>query len=1082
MERVINNNRKKILKNVVVIAIFLHLNIFVVPYLFAQSSSLTPTPQLTPEQIAKHPTDKWFTAVRPDYSELDERIKTLAKNEETPQDVARIICEGLTTDIEKARAIFDWLAYNVSYDTSYKVHSAAEAFKKRKGVCQGYAELFQELAEAAGINSIMVTGIGYGGPGVGRGGHAWNLVKLEDRDLLLDSCWGAGYVTGSHFVFKFAPQWFDTHPAPFAFRHFPDDPEDSCIYPFMTKNEFNRLPWLHPESYYPYGASDPVEAYRSRFCKDDENLPVTFNSGRDYYYWFEYISTGPELTDGFLISDFEVTASFLRNHVEKEQFKELPVFEHYQHSKFSAITDMPLIEIAKYCNYMSEWYNLDPCYTISEDGQSIECDYSQFGIRLPTKKEWLAACGTMLLNPALSEKDFSDSVWYNKNTGGRINIVRQTKENENYLSDILGNVSELCWDEENGQYVFMGGNVYSSREEILSLKPVPFDNYEKNKGANGFRLVITAPQKAVNQYLLAQYYKQNNLVRTNRDSYLEWVRLASDNGNVNAIAMLGSEYYTAQTQEGYQKCYELCMKAAEYEQHYALQLLARLYLNGDYVQKDEQKAYEYFERSANAGNLYSMYLMALAYKNGDYRPQNKEKYFYWMERAINGGYENEDMAIELARCYKNGLYCEKNEKKAFEIFSKLAKKDDASIVALVECADCYIDGTGCRKSYYDARKYFQKAFDKGSIYAKARLADCAFYGYGIKRDVEGAVKTYEEIIESGYSTELYKAKYDYYKANLDVINFYDDKCKNYFHNIPEQGDFVEYMKALASISELAFVIQGTEMTNSALLRGLKLEKITSQIIEPMKKVSEGKALSGKTIVIINPYKGKQYSGIQQEIFTYDCFNGKKYCVNGEYYRYDKSFFEYYNNIIILQKQEENLNSIDTAFKKLMPCLAGCDEVDLMLFSTDYFKEDSDYVFEYKKIAEKMADKGTRPRIIVFGNKTDSMQQNINRIFSGDEQKYAEKINVFGTPCNMKDQLACGFRNDKLFIVLLTERISSHSLLLYLDETGWAPEPNRKDVSFVQSQSDLNKMAGMGVNKGGTISKPGKMVMHYKNVK
>ena len=130
----------------------------------------------------------------------------------------------------------------------------------------------------------------------------------------------------------------------------------------------------------------------------------------------------------------------------------------------------------------------------------------------------------------------------------------------------------------------------------------------------------------------------------------------------------------------------------------------------------------------------------------------------------------------------------------------------------------------------------------------------------------------------------------------------------------------------------------------------------------------------------------------------------------------------------------------------------------------------------------MVDKGTRPRIIVFGNKTDSIQQNINRIFSGDEQKYAEKINVFGTPCNMKEQLSCGFRNDKLFIVLLTERISSRSLLLYLDETGWAPEPNRKDVSFVQSQSDLSKMAGMGLNKGGTISKPGKMVMHYKVVK
>ena len=1060
------------------------LSLFLPLYLFAQAeyySDLIPTPQLTPEQIAKHPTDKWFTAERPDYSELDERIKTLAKNEETPEAVAKIICEGLNTDIEKARAIFDWLAYNVAYDTSYKVHSAAEAFKKRKGVCQGYAELFQYLADAAGINSIMVVGVGYGGPGVGRGGHAWNLVRLPDRDLLLDACWGAGYVQGSHFSFKFAPQWFDTHPAAFAFRHYPDDPEDACVYPLMTKKEFNKLPWLHAESYYPYGASDPVEAYRNRFCTDNENLPVTFSFGRDYFNWFEYVSSGESLTDGFFISDFEVTSNYLRRLISKDLFTEPPVFDHYQHSKISAITDLPLVTIVKYCNYMSDWFNLEQCYTISEDEQTFECDYTKFGIRLPTKKEWLLACGTKLLDKDLSEKDFSDSVWYNKNSGGRINIVRQTKENENALSDILGNVSELCWDEENEQYVFMGGNIYSTREEIQSLEPVPFDNYEKNKGANGFRLVISAPQNPSKQYLLAQYYNQDNLVRKNTENYTKWLQLAADGGNASAMARLAAEYYYLYTEEGYKKCYELCVRAAESEQHYALLQLAKLYSNGYYVQKDMKKAFEYYERSANAGNLSAMNKMAVSYRDGDELPVDKEKYFYWMEKAVNGGLDDESLAIELAQCYQKGQYCEKDEKKAFELFCKLAEKEDASILALVECADCYMDGIGCRKNYYNATKYYQRALEKGSIYAKARLADCTYYGYWGKRDIEAAVNTYKEIIDGGHSNQSYENKYNFYKAILDVINFYDDKCKNYFYNIPQQGEFDEYIQALVSISLLSTEIQGTEMTNCALFRGLSLEKMNQKIIEPMKKLSEGKTLSGKTIIIINPYKGKQFSGLQQEIFTFDCFNGKKYCVNGEYYRYDKSFFEYYDNIIILQKQEENLNCIDTAFNNMKLSLLGCSEVDLMLFSTDYFKEASDYVNCYKEIAEKMIDKGARPRIIAFGNKTDTIQQNINGVFTGSDEKYLDKINVFGTPYTMKDQLACGFRNDKLFIVMLTDRISSKNLLIYLDETGWAPEPNRKDSMFVQSQSDLNKMAGMGLNKGGTISKPGKMVMHYKVV-
>ena len=70
-----------------------------------------------------------------------------------------------------------------------------------------------------------------------------------------------------------------------------------------------------------------------------------------------------------------------------------------------------------------------------------------------------------------------------------IRIVCQTIPNENKIYDMLGNVSELCYDEEKEEYVFMGGNMYSSREEIQSLKAIPYDNYKTYSGAAGFRVV-----------------------------------------------------------------------------------------------------------------------------------------------------------------------------------------------------------------------------------------------------------------------------------------------------------------------------------------------------------------------------------------------------------------------------------------------------------------------------------------------------------------------------------------------------------------------------------------------------------------
>ena len=1078
------------------------LVIFFPIYIFSQSletAELTPTPKLTPEQIAKHPTDKWFTAKRPDYSALDARVRTLAKNEESPQAVARIVCEGLTTDIEKARAIFDWLAYNVAYDTSYKTFVPEDVFTKRKAICQGYADLFCMMAKEVGLKARLVSG--YARTNVG---HAWNIVTLPDRDILIDACWGAGYVSGTRFTFCFAPCYFDTHPGAFALTHMPDENqmEDMLIYPPMNINrkQFFGLPKLDTDKYYPYGNKDPVEDYRRRFCKGDINLPVTYSVPHSILQAYEYVSTGDSIVDGFFIKNTEVSISDLEKKFSDEELKTIRR-KNCQSDSLAAASNVPLLVIAKYCNALSKEYGFEECYTISKIEQTgdaiggesgdtitetaeyeIKCDYSKCGLRLPTKQEWLSACVRVFLKSITPLEYFAERVWYSDNSGGRLWVSGHNGfETGGNLYDMAGNVSELCWDEENQKYVFMGGNIYSTREEIIALESEPFDNYKNHRGAHGFRPVLGTPKTADLQYKIANFYTNYKLFIKNDNYYQAWLNLAAEGENIYAIGDLAQTYYELGTEEGYAKCYELCQKIVDSGYHWPLYILGTMYLNGKYVTADEKKAFEYFERSANAGNLSAMIKTASYYKEGKIVQEDNQKYFYWLNRAVDGGYEDEATTLELASCYKYGFGCEKDKKVAFRLYQRCGEKKNASILALVELADCYADGIGVVRNYNYAVLYYEKALKKGSIYAKSKLAECIFYGRGKKRDVETAVKMASEIVEDGYTNYGYKEKYELYSAYLDGMNFFDDQCQNLIADIKDDS-FTEYLKAAIQISSAASNIQETDMTNSALLRGLPLEALTTKVIEPMQKIVQGETLSGKTLVIINPYKGKKFAGLQKLIFSSDSFNGKKYQVNGEYYRYDKSLYEYYDNLIILQKEENDLNCIDTAFNKMKPSLLGCAEVDLMLFSTDYFSQDSDYVFAYKEIATRMIQNGSCPRIMVFGSKTDLVQQNINRVFSGDDAKYLEKINVFGTPYNMQDQLACGFRNDKLFIVMLTEQISSRHLLIYLDETGWAPQPTRQDVSFLQSQQNLSKMAGIGLNKSGTITKPGKMVMHYKVVK
>ena len=887
---------------------------------------------LTPEQIALHPTDKWFTAERPDYSELDERVKTLAKNEETPEAVARIICEGLKTDIEKARAIFDWLAYNVAYDTSYSVYSGDEAFKKRKGVCQGYAELFQMLAKAANLDSIMVTGIGYGGPNVGRGGHAWNLVHLPDRDLLLDSCWGAGTVSGKHFTYNFAPQWFDTHPAAFAFRHYPDDPKNACIYPLMSKKEFNKLPWLQPEGYFPYGKSDPVYSYKRLYCKDEPNLPVTFSRHRNGNLFIQYISTGPELTDGFFMMDYESYINDIRKYLSENELK--PSLKNtYDSDTVSPISDLPLLLIARYCNAKSEDYELDQCYNITTDEESgepvITCDFSKCGLRLPTKKEWLTACGTKILSDELSEKDFSDSVWYEKNTGGIIKVVNQTVPNEYGLYDMFGNVSELCYDEETGSYVFMGGNVFSSRSDIQKLEPVLYDDYKENKGAHGIRLAFNAPQEAKYQYKISQFYANSERFSKKSQQYKEWLSLAIKNGSPEALSCLAGDYYRTDSDEGYRKAYELCMKSAESEDAYALYILGMLYQYGSYVQKNENKAFYYYERAAVAGNATSEYKTAMYYKNGKVTEQNYDKYFYWLDKSVTDGYKTESAIIELASAYRDGKGCTKNPKKAYEMINTESRKKNASSLIFEELGDYIRDQIGTHIGLVYAKESYEKAVEKGSIYAKEQLAEFAAYGKGSARDLAKTAQLYKELIDEGYKTTYYQSQYTLYSTLLEFINEFEDKCVWFLKLIPSDKAPADYINAVYDVYIQTLAFQGIDLKNSALFAALEPELIKTKIAAPMKKINSEEKLSGKTLIMMVPFKHHDSNSYNQKLLNE------------------------YDNVIVIQREKDAYGILDKTFTKIIPFVSECSDVDLLYFKSDIRKNNSKDKEKYTKYSSML---------------------------------------------------------------------------------------------------------------------------------
>jgi Transglutaminase-like superfamily len=123
------------------------------------------------------------------------------------------------TEKEKALAVYEYVAKNVSYDVDKLNNrtfefddSALKTLDEKEGVCQDFAYLAIALLRASGMETQMVTG--YAGQN-----HAWVETKVDGRWMTMDPTWGSGYLQNNKFVPKFTMEYFDPKPAEFQKTH-----------------------------------------------------------------------------------------------------------------------------------------------------------------------------------------------------------------------------------------------------------------------------------------------------------------------------------------------------------------------------------------------------------------------------------------------------------------------------------------------------------------------------------------------------------------------------------------------------------------------------------------------------------------------------------------------------------------------------------------------------------------------------------------------------------------------------------------------------------------------------------------------
>ncbi|MDD3744545.1 MAG: transglutaminase domain-containing protein, partial [Lentimicrobiaceae bacterium] len=115
--------------------------------------------------------------------------------------VSEKITQNYFTQESRYKAIFKWVASNISYDTSAKLlknisTDPDSVLKYRTSVCSGYAKLYEALCESAGLKCQVINGMAKGFnylPGDSfEVNHAWNAIFYSNKWHLVDVTWASG--------------------------------------------------------------------------------------------------------------------------------------------------------------------------------------------------------------------------------------------------------------------------------------------------------------------------------------------------------------------------------------------------------------------------------------------------------------------------------------------------------------------------------------------------------------------------------------------------------------------------------------------------------------------------------------------------------------------------------------------------------------------------------------------------------------------------------------------------------------------------------------------------------------------------
>ena len=174
------------------------------------------------------------------------------------------------TDLEKVRAVYYWVSNHIFYDyaqanrtyrrrTYYESEAdlerqlklmAEQVLRRKRGVCEGYAQLTRFVLQDLQINCKVIKGYAkndYREIGVikEKTNHAWNAVFINNKWHLLDATWSTGNDKDEPGKFDFDDFYFLTNPELMIYTHYAEDTKWLLLDQPMSKSAFFYTPLFY---------------------------------------------------------------------------------------------------------------------------------------------------------------------------------------------------------------------------------------------------------------------------------------------------------------------------------------------------------------------------------------------------------------------------------------------------------------------------------------------------------------------------------------------------------------------------------------------------------------------------------------------------------------------------------------------------------------------------------------------------------------------------------------------------------------------------------------------------------------------